>query len=401
MLICSLGFIILKNSVQTDTKNMMLYQAVYIEQNYPEVNLNPLPQGNLIKAFTNPESQASYIQNGFNWQEMQLNTLYEESLKNKQGERVYVYALKYQPKTPEASPLYIVSEYQKSIEDQIHYDESLIYKNISSIAIAGAVVIFSTLFLFFVCYYMLLSPVRAVSEWLAKPTKTIPYHKLKYRELTEVVSGYKRYIDKRNELMEKEELFLSTMSHELRTPISIISSSVELLDRLEVEPKVTRVNQRISYAIRNMDYLVKTLLWLSRKNNQPLTQSAINLSTVIKAVVKDNEYLLAGKESQLMIETHLDAEFELNDNYGAVYLILVNLIRNALQYSGEGTIIIRQEKGSVTIQNPKESDDSNNGAESYGYGLYLVEKICRSRAYRFSNSYEQDAIASVCFSPSQ
>ncbi len=185
------------------------------------------------------------------------------------------------------------------------------------------------------------------------------------------------------------------MSHELRTPIAIISSSVELVERLDTSPKVTKVNHRIDYAIKNMNILVKALLWLSKKDAQPLEYTEIHLSDVIENVIKDNEYLLMGRETKLSIETELDEKCIVTDNYGAVYLILVNLLRNALQHSADGIITIHHHKGVVTISNPVEQQEQSTDNESYGYGLYLVEKICSNRNHLFSLTYKAGSATAI------
>lgn len=376
LLICSLGYVMFKSSIHTDTRNMMIYQGLLIDESLAKGE-NDLPQEKLIGTYRKINKLPTYIQSGFQWSDMKNNVLYEQELLDAKNKTMYVYALIYNLKHTQGQ-LYIISEYQKDIEEKMHYEESLFYANFINIIIAAILLICCTLFLFILFYHSLLTPIRAVSEWLSKPTKEIPFDKIKYKELITVVQ-----------------------SHELRTPIAIISSSTELLSRLNVNPQVVKVNERISYAINNMNYLIKTVLWLSRKNNQSLTQASINISKVINSVIKDNEYLILGRESQLSIKTTLDPTVEIIDNYGAVYLVLVNLIRNALQHSADGNILIQHKNAHVTIQNTIENNAQTNNTESYGYGLYLVEKICASRNFSFSISYNDTfATTNVYFKPS-
>lgn len=397
--LCLLGILLLKTNVHTDTKNMMIYHGLFIEESSASKDLAAIADGGLIAAYRDINQLPSYIRQGFQWNTMDTMALYEQELTNLENEQVYVYALIYRLKEAQGH-LYIVSEYRQDVEEKMQYEQSLWYESSMTMLVAGSVLIISFLFLFFLFYYMLLSPIRALSNWLSDPSQDIPYQRIKYRELVAIVQNYKQSLEKQKELVEKEELFLSTMSHELRTPIAIISSSVELLERLGVNNKVEKINQRISYAIKNMDYLAKTLLWLSRKNNQPLSNTQMNLSRLIHNVVTDNDYLVVGRDTALSVRCILEPEYEIVDNYGAVYLVLVNLIRNALQYSADGEIIIRLQDGMVTVENPFENDEQTSDEESYGYGLYLVRKICTARGFTFTNEYQsKKVVASVCFKP--
>lgn len=395
--LCLLGFLLFKTSVQADTRNMMIYHGLFTEKNQAKKDLADTPNGGLIAAYRDIDQLPSYIRQGFQWDNMTRMDLYERELTNLENEKVYVYALIYRLKD-EPDDVFIVSEYLQDIEEQMQYEQTLLYENTSTILIAGSVLIFSFIFIFFLLYYMLLNPVRAMSNWLSEPSQEVPYGRIKYRELVTLVQTYKHSAEKQKELMEREELFLSTMSHELRTPIAIISSSTELLDRLDVDKKIEKVNSRISYAIKNMDYLAKTLLWLSRKNNQPLSQTQMDLSSVIRHVVRDNDYLIAGRDTELSVQCILEPEYEIYDNHGAVYLVLVNLIRNALQYSADGEIRICLEDGIVTVENPFEQEEHTRDEDSYGYGLYLVRKICAARRYTLTSEYQSErVVVSVCF----
>ncbi|WP_010452100.1 sensor histidine kinase [Vibrio rotiferianus] len=394
LLICALNYMVLGNAISVDTRNMMIYQGKFIEEHNLEQSLAKDTQSKIIATYSAIDDIPLYLKKGFPWAKMQPGKLHERSLHNDEKQRIYAYALKYELQN-QRGYLYIVSEYQESIEEEMRYDETIVVANTSLIIIISCAVLFSFTIIFILIYRTLLSPVRALSSWLDTPSKAIPDDKIKYREMIAIAKSYQESNQKQKELIDKEEFFLNTMSHELRTPIAIISSSVELVERLDTSPKVTKVNHRIDYAIKNMNILVKTLLWLSKKDAQPLEYTEIHLSDVIENVIKDNEYLLMGRETKLSIETELDEECIVTDNYGAVYLILVNLLRNALQHSTDGIITIHHHKGVVTISNPVEQQEQSTDNESYGYGLYLVEKICSNRNHLFSLTYKAGSATAI------
>lgn len=393
--LCVLGYVIQKASIHTDTKNMMVYYGLFIEENALEKNLANLQRGGLIAAYHDIDQLPLYIREAFPWHSMKNEALYEQELTNLNNANVYVYVLKYRLKD-QRGDVFIISEYLEKLEEQMQYEQSLWYENTLKLLAGGAIILISMVLIFLLFYYILIKPIRSLSLWLSDPTQPIPHNRIKYQELLAIVQSYENNLEKQKEIIEKEELFLSTMSHELRTPIAIISSSVELLDRLSVEEKVSRINNRISYAISNMNYLAKTLLWLSRKNNQPLSTERVGLSELIYQVIKDNEYLLEGRNTELSIACSIEPEYEIQDNYGAVHLAIVNLIRNALQYSADGQIVVALEDGVITVENPYEKDfDQANNTESYGYGLYLVEKICVARGYLFTIEYQSKNVVAT------
>lgn len=390
--LCVLGYVIQKASVNTDTKNMMVYYGLFIEENALEQDLASLQRGGLIAAYHDVNKLPSYIREAFPWQSMSSESLYEKELTNLDNENVYAYALKYRLKD-QRGDVFIISEYLETLENQMQYEQSIWYENTLKLLVAGSLLLISIILIFLLFFFILIKPIRSLSLWLSDPAQPIPYDRIKYQELLAIVQSYENNLEKQKEIIKKEELFLSTMSHELRTPIAIISSSVELLDRLGVEEKVSRINNRISYAISNMNYLAKTLLWLSRNNNQPLSTERVDLSELINQVIKDNEYLLEGRDKELSIACNIEPEYEILDNYGAVHLAIVNLIRNALQYSADGRILVTLKDGVMTVENPNEKDfEQANDIESYGYGLYLVEKICVARCYSFSIDYQPESV---------
>lgn len=390
---CLLGFALITTSLETDTENMMIYHGLFIDENKLENDLVQLPKGGLIAAYRDLNKMPKYLKVGFSWETMESQTLYEKELINTDGKSVYVYALTYNLKNKRGK-LYITSEYLQGLEHQMRYEQSLWLESATTLLMVGTGLLLTICLIFALFYYMLLSPFQAVSDWLAEPSKEIPYERIKYQELIGIVQSYKSSSDKQKELIEKEEFFLSTMSHELRTPIAIISSSVELLERMSVDKKVVTVNKRISYAIQNMNYLAKTLLWLSRKNNRPLTETPINLSNLVSDVIADNQYLVAGRDITLAICCEIEPNYEIYDNYGAVQLVLVNLIRNALQHSANGDIVIQLKNGALVVENPFESNETCNSkeAESYGFGLYLVKKICAARGFVFDIDYQKTKV---------
>lgn len=382
ILVCTISYLVWNQSVYTDTRNMMLYQGLVVSQLSKNIDDKAVIIGANITVFKNKDELPRYIQDGFHWEEMKKNHLYEMNLKNLDGQSVYVYALKFYS-SPKEKIIYLVSEYINEVEEQMHYEESLFYESFYLVIIAVLVLVGLSIIVVFMFYSTLIQPVRSISKWLLTPLEKIPLEKLKYEEFIDVATSYQNSVRNQKNLIEKEELFLTTMSHELRTPIAIISASVELLERLNVDPKIERVVNRISYATKNLDYLIKTILWLSRGNTPPLPKSNINLASIIEKAIHDNEYLLDGRDLTVSLKKSYDPRYEVNLNYGAVYLVLVNLVRNSFQHSADGEVSIYQSKSKVTFVNPIDVDSSNNSFDSYGCGLDLVQRLCLSCNFTF------------------
>jgi signal transduction histidine kinase len=244
-----------------------------------------------------------------------------------------------------------------------------------------------------------LKPFYRVGDWVESLTlenvDQIPPD-FEFYELTAIAHQQKKALLRLSSLLDKEQDFLRHASHELRTPIAVVKSNSELLTRILATEKNQNKGQqsldRISRAALNMQHTTETLLWLSQEqpiekgNQQTLALAEIDLNLMINNLVEDNQYLLQSKKVEVLLK--------LSPSYIKVLetpcrLVLNNLIRNAFQYTAEGSVNIECLQGNVIVENinQSEGDLDHSGADyGYGLGLRLVDKIVKKMAWQYQNN---------------
>ncbi|NJN76676.1 MAG: hypothetical protein HC796_11520 [Synechococcaceae cyanobacterium RL_1_2] len=137
--------------------------------------------------------------------------------------------------------------------------------------------------------------------------------------------------------------FIGNMSHELRTPLNSIMVSAQILEMdhdlsMEAQEYVTIIYQ----SGQNLLQLINNLIDLSRLDNH---QFKVELQTIeLKPLLMQLKTLFnpKAKPKGLMLSFYLGDRVPLQFQSDPLRLkeILTNLIRNAIQYTDRGTVII-------------------------------------------------------------
>lgn len=176
--------------------------------------------------------------------------------------------------------------------------------------------------------------------------------------------------------LQRERQFLSYASHELRTPISVTKSNVALMKKLlEKENSVGKqmaIANRLERAANTMSQLTETLLWLNRDEKLITPSSLIQLGDLIRDICEELQYLADPKNIRLTLETTTEVVV-LPETLCRI--VLTNLIRNAFQHTQDGSVVISQRKGLVTITNINNLSMDYQGSLGFGLGLVLTEKL--------------------------
>lgn len=211
-----------------------------------------------------------------------------------------------------------------------------------------------------------------------------------YSEYQQIADCIERSLRQNVALMEREKRFLSHASHELRTPIAVIRANIDILERMTVAPEVATSLQRIDRSSTNMQLMVETLLWLNRKNGQQPQLSPLILHQSIHQMMQDLSYLINDEN----IRTELVCDKAITVSLPAVpfSIVLNNLIRNAYQYTHEGWIVCRANKGSVEIENYDVAVSQDNHDISFGLGLELTKQICEKLSWTLEIHEQQGGV---------
>ena len=132
--------------------------------------------------------------------------------------------------------------------------------------------------------------------------------------------------------------FVANVSHELRTPITVIAGFLETFVDMEAgafDPEVLRYFGLMLEEARRMQRLVVDLLTLSRLENdhQPMTETAVDVRRLVRAVANDTETLSAGRHA---VSVSVETEADLLGNEDELRSAFSNLASNAVRYTPAG-----------------------------------------------------------------
>ncbi|WP_375753252.1 sensor histidine kinase [Vibrio sp. HN007] len=388
------------------TRYGFLYEIDKIEKDYlDDGELEEYSLGKTFQVFTDFNQIPQEYVYSFDWLSFKEDEIYESYI-SATPERAaqYLYAV-YHVVEGSNTAIYIVSEYDQAIYEKVLEQNPPQPLNQMNTVIAGLLI----LLVFFIIRYLihrLTKPVLDLAKWAEnldidnRPERV----KLKYRELELLSDTLVTSVQKQKELIEREEFFLRAASHELRTPIAVISASSELLERSSSElPKSNqRAIGRIGRSIHSMQRLMHTLLWLAREQQEMQDLTDISLADTCNLVVEEHLYLSKDKDIEINVSETEEGALLKRQNDSLVQIVLMNLVRNAIQHTDSGEINIEASASSVVISNPSESSGAKQEHDlyktSFGVGLFLVEKICKKQGWNFEFKQRNDVIvAKVLF----
>ncbi|MBO0962046.1 HAMP domain-containing histidine kinase [Neobacillus sp. MM2021_6] len=170
-----------------------------------------------------------------------------------------------------------------------------------------------------------------------------------FDEIGELANDFNHMVDKINtSMLEIESLenrrrqFMADVSHEMRTPLTTISGVIEGLknDMIPEEDKdrgIQLVSQEAKRLIRlvneNLDYEK------IRSNQIQLFKEEIQLLEVLE-VIQEQLSILADEKNN-RIEVEVAPEIMVNADYDRLVQILINITKNSIQFTSDGTIWLR------------------------------------------------------------
>ena len=159
--------------------------------------------------------------------------------------------------------------------------------------------------------------------------------------------------------------FVANVSHELKTPITSIKGFVEtLLDGALQSPDDTkRFLNIISKQVDQLNALLEDILLLS-KTEQTSERTKLNTETCAVSDIIENALEVCGAAAaskDINIKLDCEKELKVNVNFPLISQALVNLLTNAINYSGPGNI--------VEIKSSKVDGEIKISVLDYGCGI--------------------------------
>jgi two-component system, OmpR family, phosphate regulon sensor histidine kinase PhoR len=188
-----------------------------------------------------------------------------------------------------------------------------------------------------------------------------------------------RSVKKEVQLAQNKSDFVSNVSHEIRTPLALISMFAETLEmgRVKSEEKKQEYYQIISKETQRLTGIVNKILNFSQTEagKKTLHIEVLALSKEIMYVLKTYDFHLKSKgfeyhfEESTTLRVHSDKE--------ALTEIIINLIDNAIKYSGD--------KKRIEISVKEENHFGLISIKDYGVGISVPDqKHIFDKFYRVS-----------------
>ncbi len=160
-------------------------------------------------------------------------------------------------------------------------------------------------------------------------------------------------ISDRKEVEERKNEFISIASHELKTPVTTIKAFTQLLLLKQKNGKDSTTLdylQRVDAQINNLTGLINDLLDVSKIEQGKLrfNKDKISFNKLIEEVIADMQAMY--RKCEIQFEERINCTV-LGDSE-RLRQVLVNLIENAIKYSGENKLIIvsmKHVKNNLTV----------------------------------------------------
>ncbi|MDQ6902408.1 MAG: PAS domain-containing sensor histidine kinase [Bacteroidota bacterium] len=149
-------------------------------------------------------------------------------------------------------------------------------------------------------------------------------------------------LKKEKELSQLKSRFVSMASHEFRTPLSSVQLSASLIDRY-AEPfsnaNIIKHVSKIKAAVNNLTTILNDFLLLEKLEAGNVKPSFAEFNVVKLGEEITEEMQLVSKEGQNIIYQHTGVNSVFNLDLYLLKNCIINLISNAIKYSGENTFI--------------------------------------------------------------
>lgn len=155
-------------------------------------------------------------------------------------------------------------------------------------------------------------------------------------QIDEIISQYPDVKPVFDSLTDEYIFMLSKMSHELRNPLTLIYSSLQLVQSQHPEVKEFKYWQEI---MLDVEYLRKLLLDMSCYNKgDKLTVSTINIEEMLSFIVASNEAKYFQNNSSILFHAEPDIPIVIGDAT-KLKQVFINLLKNACEAIDEHGIV--------------------------------------------------------------
>ncbi|HUH32951.1 MAG TPA: PAS domain-containing sensor histidine kinase [Daejeonella sp.] len=149
-------------------------------------------------------------------------------------------------------------------------------------------------------------------------------------------------LEKEKELNQLKSRFVSMASHEFRTPLSSVQLSASLIERYALNfdnANISKHVNKIKNSVGNLTGILNDFLSLE-KLEAGKTQASFSKFDLVKLSEEITEEMqLIAKQNQSIIYQHTGLSSKVTLDQNLLKNCVINLIANAIKYSGENTFI--------------------------------------------------------------
>lgn len=161
-------------------------------------------------------------------------------------------------------------------------------------------------------------------------------------ELVRAKADVSNSLEKEKELNQLKSRFISMASHEFRTPLSSVNLSASLIDKYVEQERLDAVakhTNRIKGAVQLLNNILNDFLSLEKLEAGVVVVNQQTINVVHLGEEITGEMQMMCKKNQHIVYQHTGAHAEFDLDAHLLKSSIINLISNAIKYSGEDTFI--------------------------------------------------------------
>jgi len=162
------------------------------------------------------------------------------------------------------------------------------------------------------------------------------------RALQEAKEEVSISLEKEKELNQLKSRFVSMASHEFRTPLSSVQLSASLIEKYAIPFNNANINKhvnKIKNAVGNLTTILNDFLSLEKLEAGRVEPTFTEFDLVKLSEEITEEMQLMAKQNQTIIYEHTGLSSMVELDMNLLKNCVINLITNAIKYSGENTFI--------------------------------------------------------------
>ncbi len=238
-----------------------------------------------------------------------------------------------------------------------------------------------------------IAPITRLAEAVQRKEKPFPFQEAR-DEIGVLARAFSQHSDEAEQFLQRERCFVGDASHELRTPLAIIAGAAETIaHQLPADSHLVASAQRILRTTDEMQRQLSCLLLLSR-DPHGLARTDVALRPLIEECMERCRPWLAGKPVELVLDA--PGDIHVHTNAELARSVVLNLMRNACQYTDQGQVRIALDSTTLRIADtgpglppsidPQQFQRFQAGSRrsGEGLGLSIVQRVVEHLGWRMT-----------------